>query len=96
MKAVSFKKGIEALGYSIEKYSKGYNYRSAFALDSEDKLWYFNIEDLRDAEPRIMRRTAKSLTDYTGGVNMWDVKEQLEELGLKIVEKRSKGDYNNA
>ena len=96
MKAVNFKTAIQKLGYTIQKYNKGYNYRSAFATDADGQLWYFNIEDLRDAHPMVFRRDAKDLKDFVGGVNRFDVEAKLEELGLKIVEPRSKGDYNSA
>ena len=95
MKAISFNKAIEALGYTIEKKSKGYNFRTTFATDKDGQLWYFHIEDLRDTHPMVFRRTAKDLKDYTGGMNRFDVEDQLEDLGYKIVEKRQKCDYNS-
>lgn len=94
MKTVSFKKGIELLGYKVEKYYKGYNFRSAFATKN-DGLYYFSIEDIRDDNPSIFRRTAQSLTDYRGGINTYDVIDDLAGLGYQIVEKRGKGDYNS-
>ena len=96
MKAVSFKTAIEKLGYTIISLNKGYNYRSAFASDENRQLWYFSIEDLRDTHPTVFRRTAKSLNDFTGGVNQFDVESDLAELGFTIKEPRSKGDYNSA
>lgn len=95
MKTLSFRNGIKALGFEVLKYSKGYNYRSLFATDSDGQLWYFHIEDLRDARPLIYRRTAESLTDYRGGVNRWDVEDMAEQAGIKIVERRGKSDYNS-
>lgn len=95
MKTVNFKKGIELLGYQIIKYTKGYNYRSAFAIDKDGNMFYFNIEDLRDDEPYIMYRTAQHERDYTGGTNQWNFKERLERLGYKVVEPRKKCDYNS-
>lgn len=64
MKTLNFKHAIEKLGYKVEKYIYGYNFRSAFA-SKDGQLWYFHIEDLRDDHPFVYRRTVKSLEDYT-------------------------------
>lgn len=95
MEKMTLKKTVEALGYTVEKYTRGYNYRSIFATDTDGKLWYFHIEDLRDSEPRVLRRTAESLMDYTGGTNRYDVREMAEKIGVQIVEPRRKCDYNS-
>lgn len=95
MKTLNFKHAIEKLGYKVEKYVYGYNFRSAFA-SKDNQLWYFHIEDLRDEHPFVYRRTAKNLEDYTGGSNNNDVELKLEQLGYKIVEKRKqKYDFNS-
>lgn len=94
MKKVKLAEAIKAMGYTIEKKSKGYNFRSIFARDEAGQLWYFHIEDLRDSEPMIYRRTAESITDYRGGQNRFDVEEKAEQLGLIIYEPRTAGDYN--
>lgn len=95
MKTLNFKHSIEKLGYKVEKYVYGYNFRSAFA-SKDGQLWYFHIEDLRDEHPFVYRRTVKSLEDYTGGPNSNDVEFKLEQLGYKIVEKRKqKYDFNS-
>ena len=44
MKTLNFKHAIEKLGYKVEKYVYGYNFRSAFA-SKDNQLWYFHIED---------------------------------------------------
>ena len=96
MKTLNFKHAVEKLGYKVEKYIYGYNYRSLFASDKDGQLWYFRIEDLRDKHPFVYRRTAKDLKDYTGGSNNDDVEWKLEQLGYKIVEKRKqKYDFNS-
>lgn len=95
MKKMNFKKAIEALGYNVVKFTRGYNFRSAFATDGNGKLWYFNIEDLRDQDPVVFRRTAESLTDYRGGVNLFDVEQSLEDLGIKIKQPRERCDFNS-
>ena len=96
MKTLNFKHAVEKLGYKVEKYISGYNYRSLFASDKDGQLWYFRIEDLRDKHPFVYRRTAKNLKDYTGGSNNDDVEWKLEQLGYKIVEKRKqKYDFNS-
>lgn len=96
MKIINFKKAIQVLGYDLEKYTKGYNYRSAFATEkATGKLYYFSIEDLRDEEPKLMYRTAESLTDYHGGPNRWDMEDKLEALGYKVKEPRIACDYNS-
>lgn len=95
MKTLNFKHAIEKLGYKVEKYVYGYNFRSAFA-SKDNQLWYFRIEDLRDEHPFVYRRTVKNLEDYTGGSNNNDVEWKLEQLGYKIVEKRKqKYDFNS-
>lgn len=95
MKTLNFKHAIEKLGYKVEKYVYGYNFRSAFA-SKNNQLWYFHIEDLRDEHPFVYRRTVKNLEDYTGGSNNNDVELKLEQLGYKIVEKRKqKYDFNS-
>ena len=95
MKTLNFKHAIEKLGYKVEKYVYGYNFRSAFA-SKDNQLWYFHIEDLRDEHPFVYRRTVKNLEDYTGGLNNNDVELKLEQLGYKIVEKRKqKYDFNS-
>lgn len=95
MKIVNFKKAIELLGYKIEKYTNGYNFRSCFASDKDNNMYYFSIEDLRDYQPRIMYRTARDTKDYTGGVNQWDFEKKLEKLGYKVKEPRKKCDFNS-
>ena len=95
MKTLNFKHAIEKLGYKVEKYVYGYNFRSAFA-SKNNQLWYFHIEDLRDEHPFVYKRTVKNLEDYTGGSNNNDVELKLEQLGYKIVEKRKqKYDFNS-
>lgn len=96
MKTINFKKAIEVFGFSLVKYSKGYNYRSAFAIRNTDgKLFYFHIEDLRDKHPSLYYRTAENLNDYHGGMNTWDMEDKLEEMGYKVVEPRKACDYNS-
>lgn len=95
MKSIRFRKAIELLGYKVIKYSKGYNYRYCFAIDKDNNMYYFNIEDLRDSEPSIMYRTAKDTNDYTGGMNIWDFKSRLSALGYYVVEPRQKCDFNS-
>lgn len=95
MKTLNFKHAIEKLGYKVEKYIYGYNFRSVFA-SKDNQLWYFHIEDLRDEHPFVYRRKVKSLEDYIGGSNNNDVELKLEQLGYKIVEKRKqKYDFNS-
>jgi hypothetical protein len=94
MKVINFKKAIEVLGYNIIKYSKGYNFRTAFATDSNGDMFYFSIEDLRDTTPKLMYRTARDTKDYTGGSNRWDMESRLERLGYKVKENRARCDYN--
>ena len=95
MKTLNFKHATEKLGYKVEKYIYGYNFRSVFA-SKDNQLWYFHIEDLRDEHPFVYRRTVKDLNDYTGVSNRDDVEYLLEDLGYKIKENRKqKYDYNS-
>jgi hypothetical protein len=95
MKVINFKKAIETLGYTIVKYNKGYNYRSAFATDKNNSMFYFNIEDLRDEHPILMYRTATDVKDYRGGINRYDMENKLYNLGYIVKENRTKCDYNS-
>ena len=94
MKIINFKKAVEALGYHVEKVSKGYNFRTIWAT-KDGQLYYFHIEDLRDAEPFMFYRTAENMKDFRGGVNHNDMKYQLEDLGYKVIEPRKACDYNS-
>lgn len=94
MKNINFKKAIEVLGYSIVKYAKGYNYRTAFATDASGALFYFHIEDLRDKTPALYYRTAKSTSDYTGGINRMDMRDKLAAMGYQVIEPRRACDFN--
>lgn len=94
MKIINFKQAIAILGYDLVKYTKGYNFRSAFAT-KDGQLYYFSIEDLRNEEPFLMYRTAESVNDYHGGPNQSDMKWRLADLGYKVKEPRQKCDYNS-
>ena len=94
MKNIRFKQAVELLGYEVQKVSKGYNFRTIWAT-RDGQLYYFHLEDLRDSSPRLMYRTAESMTDYTGGINRWDAEDKLAELGYKVVEPRQSCDYNS-
>lgn len=94
MKTLNLKKTIQALGYNVERVIRGYNFRTIYATDKGGQLWAFHIEDLRDPDPMIYRRTAESITDYRGGQNRFDVEEQAEAIGIKIYEPRTACDYN--
>ncbi len=95
MKTITFKDAIKKLGYTIVKYNKGYNYRSAFVTDKNGQMWYFDIEDLRDSEPHIFRRKVNYKGDYHlhGKKDLFDVESDLLKLGYKVQEKRQKCDY---
>ena len=95
MKTINFRKEIEVFGYTIEKYSKGYNFRSAFARNGAGELFYFHIEDLRDAMPMIYYRTAKDTKDYTGGINRFDMRLKLADMGYEVFEPRQACDHNS-
>ena len=95
MRTLNFKHAIEALGYKIEKYLKGYNFRSAFA-SKDGQLYYFHIEDLRDDNPVTYMRTAKSISDFKGGVNNFSrFQDECSKEGILVIEKRQKCDYNS-
>ena len=93
MKTLNFRQTVKALGYEIVKYSKGYNARSCFATKN-GQLYYLSLEDLRDTKPMFLYRTAESTTDYRGGPNHFVYEDELEEMGIRLVEKRGKSDYN--
>ena len=57
MTKIRLKKALEKLGYEVVQYHKGFNSRSGF-MKKGDKLYYFSFSDLRDANPRLLVRTA--------------------------------------
>ncbi len=99
MKKVTLKQGLEALGYEIVQFHNGYNYRYGF-MKKDGQLYYFNYGDLRDMKPQLLVRTADEskkdkkgkYNDFKGGRNTYP---SLENIGLYIVEKRKKCDYNS-
>ena len=93
MKTLNFRQTVKALGYEIVKYSKGYNARWCFATKN-GQLYYLSLDDLRDTKPTFLYRTAESTTDYRGGPNHFVYEDELEEMGIRLVEKRGKSDYN--
>lgn len=93
MKTLNFKQTIQALGYEIVEYKKGYNFRTAFAT-KDGQLYYLRLEDLRDTKPHFLYRTAENTKDFKGGVNRFYSEEDLAEKGIRLVEKRGKTDYN--
>ena len=94
MRTLNFKHAIEALGYKIEKYLKGYNFRSAFA-SKDGQLFYFHIEDLR-YDPIIFMRTAEFVGDFKGGINNFTrFQDECNNKGILVVEKRQKCDHNS-
>jgi len=54
---------------SIESFSVGHFYVSAFLKTSDDKLIYINTSDVRGRFNSILFRTAKSTKDFSGGSN---------------------------
>lgn len=96
MKKVSLKQCLKILGYEVIQYHNGYNYRYGF-MRKDGQLYYFSYEDLRDAYPRLLIRTADEsqkdkkgkFNDYTGGRNTYP---NIESMGLYIVEKRKSWD----
>ena len=96
MKSVSLKQGLNALGYEVVQYNNGYNYRSG-VMRKDGQLYYFSYEDLRDAKPTLLIRTADEnkkdkngkYNDYIGGSNTYP---NLESRGLYIAEKRKRWD----
>ena len=96
MKSVSLKQGLKALGYEVVQSNNGYNSRTGF-MKKDGQLFYFSYEDLRDAQPTLMTRTADEnkkdkngkYNDWTGGRNTYP---KFESMGLYIVEKRKSCD----
>lgn len=98
MRKVSLRQGLKALGYDVIQYHSGYNFRSGF-MRKDGQLYYFNYEDLRDAYPTLLIRTAdESKKDKKGKYNDWkggrNTYPNLESIGLYIVEERKRGDFN--
>ena len=98
MKKVSLRQALKALGYKVVQYHNGYNFRSGF-MRKDGQLYYFSYEDLRDQTPCLLVRTADEskkdkkgrFNDWRGGINTYP---NLEKMGLYIVEKRKRWDYN--
>ena len=53
---------------------------SGFFTDRSGKIWYFAVSDLRWSKDTMLIRTAKSYTDYTGGVNRYIPLENIEKF----------------
>ena len=98
MKKVSLRQALKALGYKVVQFTNGYNFRSGF-MRKDGQLYYFSYEDLRDQTPCLLVRTADEskkdkkgrFNDWRGGINTYP---NLEKMGLYIVEKRKRWDYN--
>lgn len=98
MKKVSLRQGLKALGYEVVQYNNGYNFRYGF-MRKDGQLYYFSYEDLRDQTPVLLVRTADEskkdkkgrYNDWRGGINTYP---SLEKMGLYIVEKRKRWDFN--
>lgn len=98
MKKVTLKQALQVLGYEVVQYNRGYNYRSGF-MKKDGQLYYFSYEDLRNPSPCLLIRTADETkkdkngkyNDFTGGRNTYP---NIATLGLQIVEKRKKCDFN--
>lgn len=93
MKTVNFRTAIKLAGYTIKKWSNGYNFRSAFA-EKDGQLYYFHIGDLRDKNPFMYYRTVEDLNDYHGGANL-SFASVCEELGIEVFEPHKKCDFNS-
>lgn len=99
MKKTTLKKALEALGYEVVSYRNGYNFRSGF-MKKENKLFYFNYEDLRWSPVLLVRTADASIkdkkgnyADYRGGINTYPEKK-LFEMGIYIKENRKNWDFN--
>lgn len=44
---------------------------SGFFTDPNDQVWYFSLSDLRWSKDKLLIRTAKNYTDFTGGGNQY-------------------------
>lgn len=67
----SFKKGLSPFAEDI-KFCEGHFYFSGFfTVKDTDRIYYFSVSDVRWSDGLMMIRTAKSYTDYSGGVNQW-------------------------
>ncbi len=99
MKKVSLRNALKALGYKVVQFNNAFNYRYGF-MRKDGQLYYFNYGDLRDVKPILLVRTAdESKKDKKGKYNDWkggrNTYPNLEKLGLHIIEKRKKCDYNS-
>lgn len=44
---------------------------SGFFRSSTGQIWYFSVSDIRWSEDKMLIRSAKSFTDYSGGMNQY-------------------------
>ena len=66
-------KVLKTNGCTDIKIGKGHFYASGFFTHPNGQIYYFSISDprMRTSNPRLLFRTAKSYTDYTGGFNQY-------------------------
>jgi len=60
--------------------SRGHFYVSGFFQLADDRIWYFNLGDVRWGDGKLLIRTAKSFEDYTGGSNSFIDVSDIQSL----------------
>ena len=65
--------------------SRGHFYVSGFFQLADDRIWYFNLGDVRWGDGKLLIRTAKSFEDYTGGSNSFVDVADIAELKRIVV-----------
>lgn len=73
---------LKAKGCSNIELDYGFYYFSGFFTDNKGQIWYLSSGDVRDGYEKLLYRTAKSYSDYTGGTNQYIKVSDLESWRL--------------
>lgn len=66
-----FTKFLVSRGATTIKIGKPNHFDMSGFFTLGNKIWYFSISDLRWSKESMLLRTARSYTDYTGGMNQY-------------------------
>lgn len=66
-----FKKELEGVGATKIEIFKGHFYCYGFFTMPSGQIWYFNLNDVRWFDWKMLYRTASSYHDWRGGSNQW-------------------------
>lgn len=62
---------LKSKGCTNIKLDYGFYYFYGFFTDAKGGFWYLSSGDVRNGYEKLLYRTAKSYSDYTGGTNQY-------------------------